>query len=131
MAPGTRAGRSAVGQNVGMPRSNRPRRPASPAPGGKRGRGPEPGDGEAPWERTRYGVPELQEAPDGQWHVRRISPLRAEKSYTCPGCRRTIAPGVEHVVAWRADHWLGEEKSAAERRHWHTHCWRTRSHHYR
>jgi hypothetical protein len=112
-----------------MPRSNRPRRPQA-GRGGKWSR-PEENDGGSTFERARFGIPELQHAPDGSWHVRRISPTRAGKDYTCPGCARTIPPGVEHVVAWRADDWRGDEQAAAGRRHWHTHCWKTRPYRYR
>lgn len=120
-----------MGQNGGMPRSNRPRRAGGSARGGKWARNEGPEEGAAPLERTRFGIPELQDAPDGQWHVRRVSPVRAAKTYTCPGCRMQIAPGTDHLVAWRADHLFGDERAAAERRHWHTRCWGTRSHHYR
>lgn len=61
---------------------------------------------------------------DGEYHVRRISASGATKEYICPGCRLPIPPGTPHVVAWRADFILGDEHAAAERRHWHPHCWR-------
>jgi hypothetical protein len=116
----------------GMPRSNRPRRQAAGGRSAARGKRAAGGanDAGSGLERARFGIDELQEAPDGAWHVRRISPTNAAKTYTCPGCRHQIAPGVEHVVAWRADAWFGEDRAAAERRHWHAHCWRTRNHRY-
>ncbi|GAA3067576.1 MULTISPECIES: hypothetical protein [Actinomycetes] len=61
---------------------------------------------------------------DGEYHVRRITAAGATKSYVCPGCHHRIEPGTPHVVAWRADSIFGDERAAAERRHWHSHCWR-------
>jgi hypothetical protein len=108
-----------------MPRSNRPRRrPAQPS--GKWSRG-----AELDLERARFGIPERQSAPDGEWNVRRITQRNAVKDYSCPGCGLTIAPGVEHVVAWREDSLFGAEAALSERRHWHHHCWKTRSFRYR
>ena len=108
-----------------MPRSNRPRRRS--------------GQGASKWargteldlDRARAGIPERQSAPDGEWNVRRITPSNAAQDYTCPGCSRIIGPGVEHLVAWRADSLFGGETALAERRHWHPHCWQTRSYRYR
>lgn len=117
-----------------MPRSNRPRR-SSKSRGSSRSYSTadfeaQAGEQEVWMQRARYGVEVLQDAPDGQWHVRKISPLNAQKIYTCPGCHRNIAVGVAHLVAWRADHWSGEDSSAAARRHWHPRCWETRSYKY-
>jgi hypothetical protein len=81
-------------------------------------------------QRARYGVAKLQDAPDGQWHVRKVSPLNAQKIYTCPGCHRPITPGVAHLVTWRADHWSGDDAAASNRRHWHPNCWESRSYRY-
>ncbi|WP_022872807.1 hypothetical protein [Nesterenkonia alba] len=61
---------------------------------------------------------------DGEYHVRYIPGPAATKDYTCPGCGLSITPGTAHVVAWRADSVLGDEFAAAERRHWHSQCWR-------
>lgn len=61
----------------------------------------------------------------GEFHVRYIAGQAAPKTYTCPGCRLSITPGTAHVVVWAADSLFGEEHAAAERRHWHTHCWKT------
>lgn len=61
---------------------------------------------------------------DGEYHVRHISASAAQKIYTCPGCHLPVRAGTAHVVAWRADSIFGDEHAAAERRHWHTHCWR-------
>lgn len=62
-------------------------------------------------------------APDGrQWNVRTVG--GSDKPYRCPGCDQLIAPGTPHVVAWEAEHILGAESALAQRRHWHTSCWR-------
>lgn len=42
----------------------------------------------------------------------------AQKTYICPGCDQTIAPGIAHIVAWPEDDTDGQW-----RRHWHTGCW--------
>lgn len=75
--------------------------------------------------RARAGT-RNESGPDGQWVVRSLSAAAATKSYACPGCRQEIAPGTAHVVAWRADHVLGDDAAVAERRHWHTACWQAR-----
>lgn len=61
---------------------------------------------------------------DGEYHVRYIPGSAAQKTYTCPGCGLLIGEGTAHVVAWRADDIMGDAAAAAERRHWHSHCWR-------
>lgn len=71
------------------------------------------------------GMSRTETGPDGlRWTVRTVS--GAEKSYTCPGCGRLIPPGAAHVVAWPAEHLFGARAGLAERRHWHTGCWRAR-----
>ena len=91
-----------------MPRANRRRR--------------EPEDDSldrllAGWKRTetRRGV---------TWTVQPVNAAAAQKTYTCPGCGREVAPGVAHVVVWRADGVLGDAADLAARRHRHTTCWR-------
>lgn len=59
-----------------------------------------------------------------EWTVQPIAASQAVKAYVCPGCGGEIAPGIAHLVAWRADGVLGESADLAARRHWHTHCWR-------
>lgn len=117
-----------------MPRSNRPRRPARPR-GGPAGGGRGPGStptrrpGEPDALEQRLGLDagySHQDLHDGAWHVREIPAWRAVKDYTCPGCGRTIPPGMTHVVAWRSDWILGDEDAGQSRRHWHRTCWRTR-----
>jgi len=66
---------------------------------------------------------QLEEHPDGDWIVRRVTGSAATKSYRCPGCDQLIAPATPHVVAWPADLSEGLES----RRHWHTPCWQARS----
>jgi hypothetical protein len=106
-----------------MPRSNRPRR----SPSRQRSTG-------APvqsrtWDLgtdgswRHHGVSTLQEFSDGAWHVRVIPSYGALKDYVCPGCSQRIAPGVSHVVAWRADGPRSNAQQEADRRHWHQRCW--------
>jgi len=59
-----------------------------------------------------------------EWVVQPVSATQAQKSYICPGCGASVAPGVAHLVVWRADGVLGDAADLAARRHWHTHCWR-------
>lgn len=58
------------------------------------------------------------------WNVQPITSVQATKEYRCPGCGNEIEPQVAHLVAWRADGVLGDQRDLAERRHWHTHCWK-------
>ncbi|MEV8637069.1 ATP/GTP-binding protein [Streptosporangium sp. NPDC051023] len=67
------------------------------------------------------GVDQVEEWPDGDWHVRRVTGSGADKVYRCPGCDQEIRSGLPHLVSWPA--WSGGEE---ERRHWHTVCWRNR-----
>ena len=66
-----------------------------------------------------------ESGPDGDWTVQRVT--SADKTYTCPGCRQDIGPGTAHVVAISQDHLFGADAALADRRHWHTGCWRARS----
>ena len=59
-----------------------------------------------------------------EWNVQPVSEAQAVKAYLCPGCGLEVAPGVAHLVTWRADGVLGDAADLAARRHWHTHCWR-------
>lgn len=63
---------------------------------------------------------------DGSHVVRQMPADRALKTYTCPGCQHPIAPGTPHIVAWPHDPSIFAESPVAERRHWHTACWRSR-----
>jgi hypothetical protein len=71
---------------------------------------------------ARRGVEDTQSWSDGEWSVRGIPGGAATKAYRCPGCDHEIPAGVAHVVAWPADATGG----TADRRHWHTGCWRAR-----
>ncbi|GAB3802098.1 hypothetical protein GCM10028798_18670 [Humibacter antri] len=59
-----------------------------------------------------------------EWHVQPAGGASAIKNYTCPGCGGVIAPGVAHVVVWRADGVTGDTADLEARRHWHSGCWR-------
>ena len=59
-----------------------------------------------------------------EWIVQSVAASRAVKTYVCPGCPNDVTPGTAHLVVWRNDHLFGDEHAVAERRHWHTHCWR-------
>ncbi len=50
----------------------------------------------------------------------------AKKQYVCPGCNGIIMVGEAHEVAWTEDSWFGADAGAANRRHWHTSCWKAR-----
>ena len=58
-----------------------------------------------------------------EWTVQPVNASQAQKPYSCPGCGRSIAEGVAHLVAWRADGVLGDDADLAARRHWHSYCW--------
>lgn len=112
-----------------MPRSNRPRRAASGrGAAGKHAAGPAP---ELDLERARTGIARRESAPDGEWMVRSISASRAGKTYVCPGCFTAVPPGTAHLVVWSEDHIFGAAAGLAERRHWHSNCWSSRSYRYR
>ncbi|GGH39340.1 hypothetical protein [Microbacterium album] len=93
-----------------MPRSRRPRRE-------------DRDDGSL--ERLIAGWRRTETRRGREYSVQPVSGARAEKSYTCPGCRGTIEPGRAHVVVWSEDGVLGPAADLAARRHWHTHCWKT------
>lgn len=121
-----------LGQNGGMPRSNRPRRPVSGK--GASGRGAGRKGQEVPeldLERARAGIARRESAPDGEWMVRTMTAKNAEKTYICPECSTAVLPGVAHLVVWKDDHLFGAAAGLAERRHWHTNCWMSRSYRYR
>lgn len=98
-----------------MPRTNRPRRSRSPGAGDEAG---------ADLTNVLFGHSRAEGKRDGLWNVRSLAAAAAGKYYTCPGCGLEIAPGVAHVVAWRADGLMGEAEDIAARRHWHAHCWK-------
>lgn len=57
------------------------------------------------------------ERDDDVLDVRHVQPYEAVKTYRCPGCDHEIPPGLGHEVVVPLD-------SPADRRHWHTGCWR-------
>lgn len=83
------------------------------------------GDGHVPLDLDRLqSMSRNEDGPGGfSYTVRHVR--GSEKSYTCPGCHGTIAPGITHVVAWSNEHLFGAQAALAERRHWHTGCWRS------
>lgn len=58
---------------------------------------------------------------DGDWVVQSISGSTSVKEYRCPGCDMEIKPATPHIVAW-------PQEDVEQRRHWHTACWKKRSH---
>lgn len=94
---------------VSVPRSRR-RRPEQPA--------------NDSFERLLSGWKRTEMRDGREWTVQPVSEAQALKQYICPGCGLAIAPGVAHIVAWRADGILGDQAALADRRHWHQHCWR-------
>lgn len=78
-------------------------------------------------ERALMGTKRVEVKRDGSWNVQPQSASTAAKTYTCPGCGLEIAPGIAHLVAWRADGLMGEADDLAARRHWHSHCWKIRT----
>ncbi|MGP0222897.1 MULTISPECIES: ATP/GTP-binding protein [unclassified Paenarthrobacter] len=114
-----------------MPRSNRPRRSPSSARSGKSaGKWTDPVP-ELDLERARAGIARRESAPDGDWMVRTMTARQAEKQYICPGCSTAIMPGIAHLVVWNDSHLFGQAAGLAERRHWHTNCWTSRTYRYR
>ncbi|SDZ28756.1 hypothetical protein [Herbiconiux ginsengi] len=95
-----------------MPRNNRPRRRAGD------------GDEESDLTHLMAGWKRVERRRDGAWNVQPVSGASAVKEYLCPGCGLVVAPGVAHLVTWRADGVLGDASDLAARRHWHSHCWR-------
>lgn len=75
-------------------------------------------------ERLKTGFRKRETKRGAMYSVQPISAQAAKKDYLCPGCTITITPGVAHVVVWRDDSILGDDNAVADRRHWHTHCWR-------
>ncbi|MFY9330865.1 MAG: hypothetical protein WAO41_04210 [Candidatus Nanopelagicales bacterium] len=62
----------------------------------------------------------IEEHPDGDYVVRRLTGSASTKPYRCPGCDQLIQPATPHVVTWPVD------RGSQDRRHWHTVCWQAR-----
>ena len=72
-----------------------------------------------------YGLRSVEQHPDGEWVVQRITSSGATKTYRCPGCDHEIRPATPHVVAWPAG--MLDDDAVDDRRHWHTPCWNARA----
>lgn len=90
-----------------MPRSNRPR-----------------GHRDEDLSRVLSGFRRTETRRGAEWNVQVIAAAAAVKTYRCPDCGQEIPPDTDHLVIWRADGILGDADDLAQRRHWHTHCWR-------
>jgi len=102
------------------PRRNRSPRAGWAGRARQRGARPDHPDALDP-DRARRGVETVEAWRGGHWRMRHIPGGAATKAYRCPGCDHEIQPGTPHVVVWPEDGAAGE---VAERRHWHTGCWR-------
>ncbi|MDQ3415522.1 MAG: hypothetical protein M3474_00110 [Actinomycetota bacterium] len=64
------------------------------------------------------------------YHVRAVTGSAATHDYRCPGCQQPVRPATPHLVVWPVEPSLlafaARETGLAERRHWHTGCWRAR-----
>jgi hypothetical protein len=96
-----------------MPRSNRPH-----------GRKPGSEGSDEDFNRLLTGWRRTEVRRNGEWNVQPITAAQGTKTYVCPGCGLGIAPGVAHLVTWRADGVMGDAADLAARRHWHSHCWK-------
>jgi len=75
-------------------------------------------------DRARGGGARPEMGPGGEEYLV-ATPRLTDKTYVCPSCGRDIPPNTAHLVAWAADGLFGADAAAADRRHWHTHCWTT------
>lgn len=57
---------------------------------------------------------------DDAFQVRTVTGTGAAKDYRCPGCDHLIPAGTAHMVVWPS----AESGGVADRRHWHSGCWR-------
>nr|WP_202884664.1 hypothetical protein [Actinopolymorpha cephalotaxi] len=72
------------------------------------------------------GHQQVEEWPDGDWVVRKLTGSTSTKPYRCPGCDQLIPPATPHVVAWPVDPASFAGTGLDERRHWHNGCWQAR-----
>ncbi|HEX6194940.1 MAG TPA: hypothetical protein VFZ37_03465 [Jiangellaceae bacterium] len=70
---------------------------------------------------------QVEQWPDGDWVVRRITGSSSTKPYRCPGCDQQIRPATPHIVAWPVEGTTLSGGGPDERRHWHQACWKARS----
>jgi len=83
----------------------------------KRGKGGSKNSDDSQEERDfNLGYETIEEHPDGDYHVRRITGSSSTKPYRCPGCDQLIPTATPHTVAWMED-------DIDSRRHWHNACW--------
>ena len=75
--------------------------------------------------RLRHGVDAVESWRGERWRVRHLTGAGSGKAYRCPGCDHEIRPGVPHVVVWPLG-FPAAGTGEADRRHWHTACWRAR-----
>jgi hypothetical protein len=75
-------------------------------------------------ERLKSGFRRVEHRRGETYIVQPISARSARKEYRCPGCSLVVAVGTAHVVAWQEDSIMGVAQAVADRRHWHTHCWK-------
>ncbi|WP_193128403.1 hypothetical protein [Gulosibacter sediminis] len=75
-------------------------------------------------DRIRGGLRRTEARRGREYTVQQVSAERALKVYTCPACNLEIPIGQAHVVVFSADNIMGDDAAIADRRHWHSHCWR-------
>lgn len=75
-------------------------------------------------ERLKTGFRRRETRRGETYIVQPIGAQSAKKDYRCPGCALVVPVGTAHVVAWQEDSIMGVDQAVADRRHWHTHCWR-------
>ena len=75
-------------------------------------------------ERLKSGFRRRESKRGEIYIVQPISQTGAKKEYRCPGCNLDIAEGTAHVVAWLEESIMGSNQAIADRRHWHSHCWK-------
>jgi hypothetical protein len=70
--------------------------------------------------RLKMSIPHIEQKRGGEFQVQQTNGASAEegKSWICPVCVVTIAPGTIHTVAWDV------HRGVQTRRHFHNHCWR-------
>jgi hypothetical protein len=75
-------------------------------------------------ERLKTGFRRHESKRGDVYIVQPISASGAKKDYRCPGCNLDVTEGTAHVVAWREESIMGPNQAVADRRHWHSHCWK-------